>query len=550
VTVVYERLHARTAERRRALSSGLPLAILTAIVLAVALESARRGLGMPSLVDDWFGIAYSGHAFEAIKHLNYGAAHTDFAGRYRPAYTGGWNYLQWHALGAPSVHVAMAWGAARIVSFVCAVWVAARWTAGRGPLSAVAAALAAAAVCLTPGFAVDLTRYGPADILMLAGLILGLATIGFGVRALLAADAVHRGRLVLLVALGYIVYVFGAYSKEASVALIALAPFFVKWAGPALRVQVTGSRARRYSVGLLAALLAVPLIHIGAHVALAVANGENPYPTANFSFSRKVLVAGAFPFMGAPAALGTDFWLVVTPAAIAYATRTAWKRERDAWLLFGLLTTGFLMSAFSLARGDAVSRYYLPWIVAVAAVGARALTKPNTRVLAYFAPVVLLIMAATGTRDALAAWRSEETSGAVAVKMAKSVVSAGCPLYLANFGVERRVAIPRLLGMAHTRPVARCAQPAQVAYALQWRSGSLPAPLARRCRGDWKKLKERSGVSLYRCRAFERSSYLDQDAASSLPAVKVVRLRVPIHDRLPGTSTPPARTSLPGAIAG
>jgi hypothetical protein len=535
VTVVYERLHARPAERRHSLLSGVWVGIGTAIVLACGLEAARRGLGMPSLVDDWFGIAYGHHAFDAITHLNYGSAHADVAGRYRPAYTGGWNYLQWHALGPPSAHVAMAWGAARIAAFAFAVWALARWTAGQGRAAAAVAALAAAAVCLTPGFALDLTRYGPADVLMLAGLILGLAAIGLGVRTLLAADGAHRGRAALLIALGYIVYVFGVYSKEASIAALAFVPFFVMWTRPALR-------PRRYAVGVLATLLALPLIHIAAHVALAVTNGENPYPTATFSFSRKVLGAGVFPFVGAPAPLGTVFWLVVTPAVIASAARTAWKRERDAWLLCGLLTTGFLMSAFSLARGDIPSRYYLPWIVAVAAVGAKALTRPDARFLAYAVPVVLLVMAATSTRAAITAWRSEERSGATAAELANSVVAADCPLYLVNFDVERRVAIPRLLGLARSAPIGRCARPSQAAYALEWR-GSFPTDFAHRCQGEWTRLQRRSGVSLYSCSAFAEGSYLDQDAASGAPSVEVVRLRIPLDDRSPRTFTPPERSS-------
>jgi hypothetical protein len=76
----------------------------------------------PSLVDDWFGIAYSKSAMHALVHGDYASAHLDFPGRYRPAYTAIWNYAQWHLFGEPSITAAAAWGALRIASFLVASW--------------------------------------------------------------------------------------------------------------------------------------------------------------------------------------------------------------------------------------------------------------------------------------------------------------------------------------------------------------------------------------------------------------------------------------------
>jgi len=41
-----------------------------------------------------------------------------------------------------------------------------------------------------------------------------------------------------MIAVGYLVYLFGVYSKETSVGLLVFAPFFVKWLGPAVRARV------------------------------------------------------------------------------------------------------------------------------------------------------------------------------------------------------------------------------------------------------------------------------------------------------------------------
>jgi hypothetical protein len=540
VTVVYERLQARRRPVRQRISavSRVSSPVVAALVLAAGLETARRRLTTPSLVDDWFGVAYGRHAFKAILHLNYGAEHADVAGRYRPAYTGLWNYLQWHLLGSPSVGTALAWGVLRIAAFVLAVWLLARWaTAGWAPTTAWLAPLA---VCLTPGFAVDLVRHGPADPLMISGLILGLAAVGVGVRDLLAAGSA-RAPAVLLVAVGYVVYVFGVYSKEASIAVLAFVPFFLKWAAPSLRALVGRSRKRGCLLGTVAAFLLAPLMHVAFHVALAAANGDNPYPIAHFGLARKALAAGLFPLIGAPAPLGTIVWLGITPVVVFYVLQTAWSRDRDAWLLGGLLTTGFLMSAFSLARGDTPSRYYLPWIVAVSAVGVRAVTRQNSRPLAYAALAVILAMTATSTRSALAAWTNTERSGSAALELAGGVVTARCPLYLVNFDVERRVAIPRLLSTADATPRPACGTAAAQTYALTWLRPRMPAGFSQRCRRGWTKLEQREHVSLYRCASFAGGSFLDQDAASGAPGIDVVRLRIPIIDRTPRTFTPPAQ---------
>jgi hypothetical protein len=287
---------------------------------------------------------------------------------------------------------------------------------------------------MTPELALDLARHGPADPMMVAGLIIGLALIGCGARALLDPGAERRNRAVAAVAIGYLVYLIGVYSKEASICVIAFLPFFLKWLGPEIRTQIRGSRVGRYLLPSLAVLLIAPLVHVAAHLARAVLAGENPYPNAAFSLGTKVLAAVVLPLVGAPGPLGTFLWLAGAPAAIAFTVVLFRRSHRDAWLLAGVLATGFLMSAFSLARGDTPSRYYLPWVIAVAAVAVRALAQTSAG-LQIAAAVVVVAMALTGTRDAIADWARTERSGSTAVEMAKGVVVAGCPTYLANFDV-------------------------------------------------------------------------------------------------------------------
>ena len=109
--------------RRRGLAiprRAIPVALVA--VLAGGLEQVRLGVRVPSLIDDWYAITYSGTALQGLLHGDYSSYAVDFAGRYRPAYTALWSYAQWHLLGGPSTSVAAIWGAARTALFILAIW--------------------------------------------------------------------------------------------------------------------------------------------------------------------------------------------------------------------------------------------------------------------------------------------------------------------------------------------------------------------------------------------------------------------------------------------
>jgi hypothetical protein len=536
VWVASEQAQAPLAVSRRLGSTISRCAAPVAFValLAAGLESVRFGMGVPSLIDDWFGITYGGSAFHALLHGDYSSHPVDFAGRYRPAYTALWNYAQWHLFGGPSTSAAAAWGTVRLAAFIVAVWLLARWVVGRS--SAVGQAivwLAPLAVVMTPAIAVDLVRHGPADPIMVAGLILGLTFVGTGLRTLiLGPRAGGRKRPVAIIVFGYLLYLIGVYSKETSICLIVFLPFFLKWCWPQARTWIASSRKAPYVLAASAALLAAPLAHVGARLALAVSGGQNPYPNAEFSAGEKISAAVVQPLVGGPAVLGTLAWLIFVPGAVAVAVDLVRRGDRDSWLVFGVLATGFLMSFVALARGETISRYYIPWLVAVAAVALRGLAR--AKVGFQIAVAVLIVgIALSATRVKIVDWARTEQSGSTAVAMADAVVTAGCPLYLANFDLERRVAIPRLLRFAHSSPLPSCKGSSGRAYALLWSSGPLPSLLVNRCESSWKALEANRGVGLYSCRSFEGGGIADQDAASGDPLTHVVRLRVPTEDPSP-----------------
>jgi hypothetical protein len=543
VSVAYAQLRARAGTSRRlaaAVAVLVPVACLTAVSLG--LQWVRFGMLTPSLIDDWFAVTYSSGALHALFDGEYLPSEVDFAGRFRPAYTAIWSYLQWHVPGGSSIETAAVWGMVRIAVFLMAVCILTRWLIGdRASPTPLLVWIPALAVALTPAIAVDLARYGPGEPMMVAGLVLGLALVGSGVRKLLLRATGRRNRVLALTAIaaGYVVYLFGVYSKEASICLLAFVPFFLQWAVPVLRGYALRTRTRFFLV-VAGAFLVAPLIHLATHLTLAFVAGERPYPDVDLSLRTKLFAALVSPFFGAPHALGTWLWSLAVPAAVAVAIAAVRRRERDGWLLVGTLVTGFLMSAVALARGPTPSWYYIPWVVAVAVVAFRAISRTNV-LFKIAVTAFILATALASTRPAVAEWAQAERSGSTAVEFAKSAATAGCAVYLTNFDIEQRVAIPQLFRFARVQPVVPCADGSSEAYAVTWQGRRLPPEFAARCDSDWRPVAVRNQIGFLRCPSLDPARIPNQVQASGRPDVMVVRLRLTAEPPSPERLFQPSR---------
>jgi hypothetical protein len=232
------------------------------------------------------------------------------------------------------------------------------------------------------------------------------------------------------------------------------------------------------------------------------------------------------PIIGQPNVLGTWLWFFAAPATVAVAIEAARRRERDAWLLAGILVTGFVMSGLSLARGEFGSWYYIPWLVAVSAVATYGLARATRRIQLMTA-LLILVIGPLGTQNALAKWSDRESARTHAIELAKGVTASGCGLYLANFDIEERVAIPLLYPFVEARPTPRCGRNSSVAYVVAWHANASPVELLVHCRHP-EGAATSGEVIAYRCAPFS-PRVPDQIAASGRPAVKVVRVRMPAH---------------------
>jgi hypothetical protein len=386
--------------------------------------------------------------------------------------------------------------------------------------------LAPLAVALTPGIADDLARYGPGDPMMVSGLIVGLALIGRGFRRIELDVRSRRDYAFVVAAIGggYLLYLLGVYSKEASFCLLIFIPFFLLWLGPNAKRHFPTSTASRVLLIALVALLVAPLVHMAIRLVLGFVNGERPYPTPHYSFAWRAHAAVISPLIGAPGSLQTWFWFGAVLVALAVVAMRLTNRQPDGWLLLGVLITGYFMTSVALTRGEMGSWYYIPWIVAVSAVAVQAVVRTSTAV-----PVgvgaLLLLIGLSGTRASLADWAEKEQSGSTAVALSKGLSGARCQLYLANFDIEQRVAVPLLFPYAEARRLDSCRSQSPAAYALSWKDGRLPTTFAARCLPGWRKLRVDDGIAVYRCASFSPTAIPDQNAASGDPATQVVRLQ-------------------------
>ena len=262
-------------------------------------------------------------------------------------------------------------------------------------------------------------------------------------------------------------------------------------------------------------------------MSLAALRGAAPWPKDHLSIGQKIY-ASLSPLFGAPGVFGTWAWFLILQAALAITVIEARRRNRDALLLAGVLVTGYLMSAISLARGPMSAGYYIPWVAAVAAVAFRCLAYANAR-----SKVAVVALAAAliplSTPAALAEWKQKERSGAAALSLSKGIAAAGCPLYLANFHIEPRLAVPFLFGFGHTARIPPCAPRSPEAYVVSWENKPLSIGFATACRTRWAHVAVVANVGLYHCPSLKQEQVLDQYSGSGEPNVTVVRVQLPLR---------------------
>lgn len=440
-------------------------------IVAVWIVSPSFSISGPFVIDDWWSVKAAPAAFDSLRSLHYDASAIGDPKRYRPAYTGGWNWLQWHTFGAPrnmtGPHV---WNALRTVAFFGALTALTLALLqglppdrrSRGAWLGLLANVPGVALLATPGLPIAFARFGPQEPLMIAGMAGGALLLCLGLRRVLAGEAGTVWKRLLtaaVLAVGYVCWIFGIYMKEASIVALALGPFVYlyldkRWRGEGVTTRpLWRSRAAR----LLGVAMALPLLHMSLEVLrradVTIVYGIAP-PSGLRGWASRLSNAVNDGFLSLPGLLPTLWWqyLIACLPFFVFATMV-WRRRID-WAVAGLLVTAAGVWAFQGMSGHWDSRYYIPSLAlfAIVAVAGTPLSRRSVAPIIVAAAVFTLATNASDRRAAIVSYAESVKAYVSAIKLSASYHPGSCRVYLANMNIEFASAWPTLVA---THPEAR-----------------------------------------------------------------------------------------------
>lgn len=448
--------------------------VCAAIVLLAALSAYERRLHypFPSMIDDWNAIASSPEQLGEVIRLG---NPEDL--RYRPGFVI-WNALQWHTLGAPTDFLGpQLWGLARLLVLVLGVTLLAALliTRPESEFPRDPRWLLTLAVPLTvltvPGMAVDITRFGPQEPLMVGCMTLGAVMLVRTLDRLLDGGRATTS-VVAATILGLVCWAFGVIQKESSIMVLVLAPFLV----PTVRAHATRwarlpGRRRAWIVvcGLVALLPFVPMV--ARFVQLATAD-ERVYES--IAAQRSLLTRLTDQLTRAEEMLLTPLFLLLASAAVILVVIAIVRHGVD-WLVVGLLVTAFSFVAFSAASGVVASRYYLPVVTLFALAFGRAAASLGSPVAVVAAAALVAVGAwqAEKARETVQGWMLLESSQETVVREAAARAAGGCVVDVTGSNVELVQALPVLMPLTRERP-RDCAPGARFVVVIDWIYGATP----------------------------------------------------------------------------
>ena len=355
-----------TLERRYAIAIACGFAIAAALGLLIM--SYRFAIRMPALIDDWI---YATGPSMSLGDLITPFFHPMF--RFRPS----WeflSYVEWRTFGAPE---AMFWpnlygGVLRMVLFCAAIVVVPGVVAATSrprprPLLIVALGVAAALAIFSSRVTdIDFLKLGTQEPLLVGSTICGAALLIWATGRLLARRGERpMGWLTIAgLASGFLLWSFGLYYKEASLALLAAAPFVYLHLNRRWRESgaLEGSLWRRRPFQLVALAMLVPFAHVAIGSWSVTEAGIGLYGAAkpdSIGEWLTRLVDAANVAWNAFALVDMTEWrfIVLAPVALTIAVSI---RRRVPWLAIGLWVAGFAVLIFQALPLLPTSRYLLP----------------------------------------------------------------------------------------------------------------------------------------------------------------------------------------------
>lgn len=452
---------------RRSEAAAAALAFVIIVFVAIWMVAPRFDADAPAVIDDWWAVNTAPAAFDQLKSLSYDPDAFLDGSRYRPAYTGVWNELQWHTLGAPgNMTGPNFWNILRLLLFFGGLTALTlvflrglldddRVTGWRlGLLANVPGAL----ILATPGAILTFARFGPQEPIVFGAVTIGLLLMVLGLRRVLVGDGgTARSRIATAAALvaGYVIFLFGAYTKEASVTLLAAAPFVLLYLDSRWRSEgvITRRLWTSKAVWAFSLAIALPLLQIGLQVKSRAGRetlyGEAPPPSGLGGWLERIgdSIDGGVASM--PALIPTRAWQVVIVAVpFLVAATMVWRRRVD-WASIGLLVLALAIWTFQGLSGAWDSRYYIPSLalIAIAALIGTPLSSRRWAPLVAVAAALVFAMTASARHHEVEGYAGELKRNESAIALTAAMRPESCPVYIADMNLEYAEAWPTLLAL-------------------------------------------------------------------------------------------------------
>jgi hypothetical protein len=488
-----------------------------ALVMAVTvwIISPRFRAHFPWVVDDWYAIHNAPLALHHLLRLDYVPAEVRDPLRYRPSYNAVWNSLLFHTFDGPTgMKAANLWNLLRIAMLLSGlmllVWlgVPARRRDGWTLAAAVVAALVLVA---TKQMVFEIAQFGPVEPLLMGAMVLGGALLVGGGALWL------RGRRWYLVAptlaVGWILWVFGVFEKEASICALALAPFLalelnarVRDAGRLPRPLWRDHRAQAIAVAAL-----VPVLFMLWQVKKIAGGGKTVYGNDIHGGTTGLLTNAREAFTGmwnaVEAQVGSPLFTGLAVAAGAAVLASAATRRRVPWFALGLFVTAWVVFVFEGLGGEFFPRYYLPTMVLLLAATAVALLDAPAalRGAAAVAGLLYVVTNLGAAHHRVLELATAQIQGAQTVSRIAALHPGSCPVYMGRMANEPAEAIPVLVGLLPSAKQPGCRPSGYEAFMVD---GAYDVALVtddrimRACagRGGWKLIDRTPLYAIRACR--------------------------------------------------
>lgn len=452
------------ADRRRL---AVAIAFVVIATMGVILCSRRFPVPEPGLVDDWYlatGPAQSvGDLLGKFFHA------TD---RYRPS----WDiveYGKWHVLDGPrGTTGAEIWNVLRMLLIAAAITIVPGALISRREGDRDLSPIWIGLLAVIPGLIllagpqtdVNFLHLGIQEAFAFGAVTCGLALVVWATSRVLAGERPTARGPALAYAFGYLLWFAGIFHKEASLAVVAIAPFLYlhldrEWRE---RQLLKGPLWRDRTARI--AFVPLALTFLGAAFGVSRASGEGiefygaPKPHGIGGWIDRVADSVELQWNAMSGIAQTSEWHLLVVAAPLLAIAVFAVRRQVPWLAIGLIVAGWAVLIFQGVVLLPEPRYLIPGIAlfGMALVLLLAELPAPVRATGLVLALALLVVKVGDVHTAVDDWVAIQTNDAKAVQAIADEDPARCATYFGWTTYETGESLPRLVRLERTDSPQPC----------------------------------------------------------------------------------------------